>query len=43
MNNYLMKICPRCKIENVINPNIVHGEDGDPFQWHCTYCTQEID
>lgn len=39
----LMKLeCQRCHITNIINPNIVHGEEGDPFAWHCTYCTARL-
>lgn len=34
--------CSRCNIPNFIDPNYVHGENGDPFQWHCTFCTNEI-
>jgi len=34
--------CPRCNHINLINPNMVHGEEGDPFQLHCTYCTKEL-
>lgn len=42
MNQVISIKCKTCKITNLINPNIVHGEDGDPFQLHCTYCTSEI-
>lgn len=35
--------CKRCKQINYVNPNIVHGENGDPFQLHCTYCKADIE
>jgi len=34
--------CPRCNMVSLINPNIVHAENEDPFQLHCTYCTKEL-
>lgn len=34
--------CHRCNIPNFIDPNYVHGENGDPLTWHCTFCTAEI-
>ena len=34
--------CPRCNMTSLINPTVVHGEEGDKFQLHCTYCTKEI-
>ena len=35
--------CKRCTQINLVNPNIVHGENGDPFTLHCTYCKAEIE
>jgi hypothetical protein len=35
--------CKRCNQVNYVNPSIVHGENGDPFQLHCTYCKAEIE
>ena len=34
--------CEQCNLPNFIDPNYVHGENGDPFAWHCTFCTHEI-
>src|SRR5690242_13226753 len=35
--------CKRCTQINLINPNIVHSENGDPFKLYCTYCKSEIE
>lgn len=34
--------CEKCNIPNFIDPNYLHGEHGDPLQWHCTFCTHKI-
>lgn len=34
--------CHRCGLTNYVDMRIVHAEDGDPFQWHCTYCTVNL-
>jgi hypothetical protein len=35
--------CKQCNLPNFIDPNYVHGENGEPFAWHCTFCCSEID
>lgn len=34
--------CERCHLDTTFNPYIVHGEDGDPLQKHCTFCTYPL-
>lgn len=35
--------CYNCNQTNIINPKIVHAEDGSPFALHCTYCKADIE